>query len=149
MSAWELWIYTQASLQALPGVSWGSHVVGGDLASRRSGEAASVRAKPCSPTPSLTLSTPGLPEVAILISVLPPRDGFHSTEEPGVGHQVALSGTDAGSRSAGMLGLYLTFASSAQLARQMWRQPGDGFRPARLCSGHSPLDIGVGHWVPY
>lgn len=47
-------------------------------------------------------------EAAILVMPIPPH-GSYSTEEPEVGRQVALSGTDAGSRSAGMLRLYLTF----------------------------------------
>lgn len=118
-----------------PGPSWSflgkPFYFGGDLATRRNGAAASgERQAAC--TLSLTLSLSqhqGFLRRPSWWRPSPP-DGSYSTEEPGVGHQVALSGTDVGSRSAGMLRLYLTFLSSARSARQTWRQPGNGFGPA-------------------
>ena len=94
----------------------------------------------------LPLPTPRRSQAAILTTSFPP-DGFYSMEEPGAGHQVALSDTDAGSHSAGMLRLYLTFLGSAQSARQTWSRPGNGFRPVRPRRGQLPRPRPVAGWA--
>lgn len=139
---------TQARRQALPGVSWGSHW-GGELATRGSGAAASGgRGPSLSPSPPLsrchTLNTQAF-WGGHLDSVLPPH-GFCCTEEPGAGHQVALSGTDAG-RSVGMLRLYLTFLGSAQVPGR----PGAGQEMAsglRGPAGARPRPCPRWRWAP-